>query len=437
MPSIFPWTSSKQTDETPTRDRIKRMEKRKLFASPNASTSSEPPRKLICHTVEDKENCPQENQMIEDVELNENTEHGAGEDTGPGTGEDMETKTPSFLQSNGNEFINEVIVEEVIEPKNTPTPPPGIPYASTQTSSKHGWGWSIHDSIDDPKFIQHYTGFKDYHTFTCAFNSLGPAAHSLEYYDEIKPSIEPMNQFFLVVMKIRCCDTNYHLSNLFKISTVEVYSLFVTWVRFMSLQWQEIDIWSCKELVNFFMPSDFKKKFSTTRSIWDGCEIPIMKSSKPVTQQATFSHYKNRPTAKCNVCITPGGLMHDCSCAFGGAFSDRQIVERSNLVERLDPKDSVMLDKGYDVIDLFLPRDIRYEMPTKFSKKNRMTGKQVVHDRRVSSKRVHVERVINVGKTYKIMKHPLNHTESMLASDIMFVCFMMYNFRPGIISRNA
>ena len=59
----------------------------------------------------------------------------------------------------------------------------------------------------------------------------------------------------------------------------------------------------------------------------------------------------------------------DCSDAFGGAFSDRQIVERSNLVERLDPKDTVMLDKGYDIIDLFLPRGIRYAMPTKFRKK--------------------------------------------------------------------
>jgi hypothetical protein len=66
-----------------------------------------------------------------------------------------------------------------------------------------------------------------------------------------------------------------------------------------------------------------------------------------------------------------------------------------------------------------------------------MTNATVMGDRRISSKRVHVERIIGLAKTYKILTHPLNSTETLLASDILFICFVLVNFRPCIVHRNA
>jgi hypothetical protein len=65
-----------------------------------------------------------------------------------------------------------------------------------------------------------------------------------------------------------------------------------------------------------------------------------------------------------------------------------------------------------------------------FKSKNRMTGKTVLKHRAISSKRFHIERIIGLGKTYKILKEPLNVTERKLASEITFVCFMLSNFKP-------
>ena len=42
------------------------------------------------------------------------------------------------------------------------------------------------------------------------------------------------------------------------------------------------------------------------------------------------------------------------SPAHGGSVSERQVCERSSLTEMCEPGDSVMVDKGFNVQDLFL-----------------------------------------------------------------------------------
>ena len=134
---------------------------------------------------------------------------------------------------------------------------------------------------------------------------------------------------------------------------------------------------------------------------------------------------------------SPGGLISYLSPAYGGSVSDRQIVERSNLPTICDPGDSVMADKGFNVQDLFAPSDITINIPTFFKKCNRMTRKIVLRDRKISSKRVHIERVIGLAKTFKILTTPLSRAETKLSSDIIFVVFMLCNFKQCIIPKHA
>ena len=87
------------------------------------------------------------------------------------------------------------------------------------------------------------------------------------------------------------------------------------------LQWSQINWWPSRELVSYYMPSDFKSKYPKTRIIVDVMECPIHKPTQPVAQQATFSTYKNRNTVKVLVGITPGGLVSFVSPAYGGSAS--------------------------------------------------------------------------------------------------------------------
>jgi hypothetical protein len=95
-----------------------------------------------------------------------------------------------------------------------------------------------------------------------------------------------------------------------------------------------------------------------------------------------------------------------------------------------------MADKGFNVQDIFAPHNITVNIPF-FRKKNRMSSKAVLQDRKISSKRVHIERLIGLAKTYRILIEPMNVSETLLASDIIFVCFMLCNFRSCIVPKTA
>ncbi|KAK4327339.1 hypothetical protein Pmani_002171 [Petrolisthes manimaculis] len=246
-----------------------------------------------------------------------------------------------------------------------------------------------------------------------------------------KPKVE--YQFLLVLMKLRQRKCNYELALMFGIEEKAVYNIFVTWVRFMALQWREIDLWPSKDLVHFYSPEDFFDKFPDTRVVLDGTECPVNKPKQPVTQQATFSKYKNRNTVKKVVGSTPGGLVSHVSPAYGGSVSDRHIIERSDIPKMCNPGDSIMADKGFEVQDLFAPHDVTVNIPTFFKTTNRLSGKAVLSDRKIASKRVHIERIIGLGKTYKILTSPLGHAETQLTSDIIFICFMLCNFHSCIV----
>jgi hypothetical protein len=205
----------------------------------------------------------------------------------------------------------------------------------------------------------------------------------------------------------------------------------------MYYQWKELCWWPERQLVRYFCPKDFYSKFAKTRIIIDGTEFPVDKPKQPVLQQATFSTYKNRNTMKSLLASSPGGLFTYVSPAYGGSTSDRQIVERSTLTSLLEPGDQIMADKGFNVEDLMLPYQVTVNMPTFFKKKNRLSGDVVRRDRKVSSKRVHIERLIGLAKTYKILVSPMNNVESSLSTQIVTVVAYLCNFRKCIISESA
>ena len=94
-------------------------------------------------------------------------------------------------------------------------------------------------------------------------------------------------------------------------------------------------------------------KYKGTRTIVDGTEIPIQKPKKPTAQRASFSTYKNRNTVKVLVGATSGCLIPYVLEAYGGAASERKVIERSDLIDKVQPNDVIMAHKGFNVEDIF------------------------------------------------------------------------------------
>lgn len=290
----------------------------------------------------------------------------------------------------------------------------------------------------DEKLLHYFTGLESFDKFVAVFQSLGPAVSYLQYYRTATvDKVSPMNQFLLMLAKLRQDIDYLLLARMTGVAKSTAENIFITWVNFCARQWGEIDLWVNGDLVHFFAPADFQRKFPTTRVILDGTEVPVERPSNPVAQRATFSTYKNKNTVKTVVGATPGGLVSFVSQTYGGSASDRQIVERSNLLTKCDRGDSVMADKGFNVQDLFAGGDVQVNIPAFFTAKNRLSGLQVLKDRKIASKRVHIERIIGLGKTYKILVNGFSATETKLSKHIIRVCYMLCNFKKNIVSRDA
>lgn len=143
------------------------------------------------------------------------------------------------------------------------------------------------------------------------------------------------------------------------------------------------------------MPNCFRTHYPSTRVIIDGTEIGIQKPSQPDAQKASFSSYKHKNTLKFLVGASPGGLLSYVSNGYAGSASDRQIVERSKLLQICDSGDSIMADRGFNVQDLFASKGISINIPSFLKGKSQIPGVQLKIDQKLVSQRVHREQLIS------------------------------------------
>ena len=255
--------------------------------------------------------------------------------------------------------------------------------------------------VNNKRAIEYYTGFQDYDHFKLFFNILGPAVNHLNYQCKL---LSPENHLFLTMLKLRQAKEDIELSILFKISPATVSTIIITWINFMFFQLGELDFWPGREIIEQHMPQNCKAQFPKTRVILDATETPINKPSLVDDQSVTFSTYKNRNTLKTVIGCSPRGLVTYISNSYGGSASDRQIIERSELCTKpsmFQRGDSIMADRGIMVQDLFANKHVQVNTPSMLKGKPQLDAVTVVRDRRIASKRIHIE-------TYSRIHHSLN-----------------------------
>lgn len=89
-----------------------------------------------------------------------------------------------------------------------------------------------------------------------------------------------------------------------------------------------------------------------------------------------------------------GGVLH--IKGIWGSASDGQIIEKSDLLNpslnMFERGDSIMADRRIMVQDLFATQDVFVNTPTMLQGKSQLEPEEEVRDRRVASKRIHVEK---------------------------------------------
>jgi len=190
--------------------------------------------------------------------------------------------------------------------------------------------------VNDPEGMQFYTGLDSVDVFTGVLASLEPAAHKLKYL-YAAPTLDVRNQLLLTLIKLRLYITNFQLGRMFEVTQLEVYNIFVTWVKFMSKQWRKINIWPERDTVRHFAPTDFKTRFPTTRAIFDGTECPVIQyiqsiSSfrRPLSHRRRYLHHILQPESSAET-WTGTCLPAWMTCQHQTAACKQQLMPQSQM----------------------------------------------------------------------------------------------------------
>jgi hypothetical protein len=316
------------------------------------------------------------------------------------------------------------------------------------------------NSLTSDQDIAFYTGFPNYDIFIALFNYLNPGTHgeNIRYVRE-KPNdfyvaiddgepekengerkkgrpkkLKPIEEYFMVLCRLRRGFSIQHLSHLFGVASSSVSRSLTAWINFMYLKFGQINLWPSKQLVQDTMPDVFKEKYPNTRVIIDCTEIRCEMPGSLLLNGELFSSYKNHTTLKGLIGIAPSGAITFISQLYTGSISDREIVIRSGFLDQaFVDGDTVMADKGFTIQDL-LPLGTTLNIPPFLGQNSQMGAEDVIRTQQIASVRIHVERAINRIKNYKIWSGVVPLSSFGLVNQMWSICAFLCNAQDKLIS---
>ena len=275
---------------------------------------------------------------------------------------------------------------------------------------------------NDNGLIRLYTGFQTFQLLLTFFNFLGPVVYHLKIWGSKtrnsgkhrKTKLDPFNQLFLTLMKLR---RNLHVKDLayrFCISAASVSRYFITWVCFLYHHFREIDTLPLREQVIRTLPAAFEEKYASTYIIIDATEFFLETPTDMCLQSSTWSNYNQHNTGKVLIGCTPNGCISFVSDMYMGSISDVQLTQVSGLLSKLEkyPGVSMMADRGFTIADKLAALNIDLNIPPFLEMKGQFSPSEMKEGRKIASLRIHVERAIGRLKSYQILNGviPLSHS---------------------------
>lgn len=105
----------------------------------------------------------------------------------------------------------------------------------------------------------------------------------------------------------------------------------------------------------------------------------------------------------------------------------------SGFLDKLNPGDVVMADKGFNIQDLLVKHQCCLMAPP-VMRKNNVSAEASTATRRVATSRVHIERMIRRLKVFCILQEVLPLTYKPYLSSIVKVCAIIVNLQSSLIS---
>lgn len=214
------------------------------------------------------------------------------------------------------------------------------------------------------------------------------------------------NCIILVLTKLRLNLLNEDLSYRFNISKSTTSRYFHEWLDIMDAQLSYLVMWPTSNIMQ--LPPVFQNPYlRKVKVVVDCFEIFIERPTSLKARAQTYSQYKSHNTVKVLLGVSPSCAVTFVSEGWGGRASDKLITMNSGLLDKLNPGDVVLADRGFLIQEDFACKNVKVIMPAFTKGKSQLERKSIETSRLYSRARIHVERVINRCRDYRILKGPI------------------------------
>ena len=284
---------------------------------------------------------------------------------------------------------------------------------------------------DDSK-VNFYTGIPDAKTFLALFEELEKGMEK-ETENGRPRSLRLIDEFFMVLMRLRLGLLLEDLSDRFNISTSTCSAIFNQWIDYLDTELEFLVMWPSREIIDNTMPRSFCDKYPKCRVIVDCTEIRTETPSSLQLRSLLYSEYKSHMTYKSLIGISPAGVVTFVSDLYSGSISDKQITKLSGLVNLCEEGDAIMADKGFLISDLTTPKGVNLIIPPFKRKRQQLSKREVIETRKIANLRIHVERQMERIKNFRILQGIMPITMAAQSSKIWKICVRLTNLQPPLV----
>ena len=239
------------------------------------------------------------------------------------------------------------------------------------------------------------------------------------------------------LMKIRLGVPNKDLTYRFRINYSMVSKIYRSWLVILSKALQPLVVWSSRGALRQHLPSAFKS-YKNCACIIECIEIFIERPLNLEPHVITWSNYKHTNTIKYLIGINPAGAGTFLSHGWGGRISDKQLTIESGFLDLLTLGDSILADRGFLIAEEVTTRGgggAVLAIPSFTRGKSQMPAKDVDESRKIAHVRIHVERVIERLKTFKMLNSTIPISQVDLLNDVMIVVSALVNLNKSVVSQ--
>lgn len=166
----------------------------------------------------------------------------------------------------------------------------------------------------------------------------------------------------------------------------------------------------------------------------DCFEIPIEKPEDPDWELMTRAYEINTYALKSLIGMDEAGCIIFISALYTGKISERELVEKSGFLQKLNSGDCVLADVNFMITDLLKEKNVLLNWPPIYRHKQKLTRAERIQTKKTTKRsRCNVKKVLESAGDFKILIDIWKSDMWPMLNKIHFICFNLINIRTSII----